>query len=149
MFAVLIAVLGAAAGCADILGASGPDVAVSLEPPPPAVAVRALRVAIDGYLTEVPAPAVGGARAERSLRVPGFGTKHVEVALVGTAGDTLAAVSFPQDFQRHFQYWVSGVVGQQRPLGNCIGSVTHVPLRSGAGDTLFVMAGGLPDGAIC
>ena len=145
----LICALGAAAGCADLFGPDEPDVTVSLEALPPSAAARPLRVVVGDRAMEVPAPPSGRAREERTLRAPGFGTQLVEVALVGAAGDTLAAATFPQDFQRHSQHWVTGLVGPRRPIGACVGSVAIAPVRGGANDTLFVMYGGLPDGAFC
>jgi len=147
--ALLVGVPGMVAGCGDLFGPDGPDVTVSLEVPPPTVSARALRVAIGEQSVEVPAPTAGGARAERHMRASGVGTQSVQVALVGPAGDTLAAAAFAQDFARHAQHWVAGLIGQQRPLGTCVGMIAVAPVRGSAADTLFVMYGGLPDGAIC
>lgn len=146
---LLAGLTGMGAGCGDLFGPDGPDVTVSLEAPPPTVVARALRIAIGDQSIDVPAPTTGGARAERHVRATGFGTQSVQVLLVGPAGDTLAAAAFAQDFERHAQHWVAGLVGRQRPLGTCVGTVAAAPVRGGAADTLFVMYGGLPDGAIC
>jgi hypothetical protein len=52
-------------------------------------------------------------------------------------------------FRHGYQHWVAALVGPQRPLGICIGAVVTSPLTVGSADTLFVMYGNIPDGAIC
>jgi hypothetical protein len=149
LYALFAGVFSLAAGCGDLFGPDRPDVTVSLDVLTPTVSARALRVAIGNRSTEVPAPPAGGTRTEQQVRGQGFGTQSVQVALVGSAGDTLAVAAFPQHFERHTRHWIAGLVGRQRPLGTCVGMVATAPVRGTLADTLFVMYGGLPDGATC
>jgi len=51
--------------------------------------------------------------------------------------------------RRGDNHWVAALVGSQRPGRHCIGTLAVAPLRGGGADTLFVMYGSIPDGAIC
>ncbi len=138
-----------AASCSQLFGPSGPNVSVSIALDRPLAPAPGLRASIGGRRIDVAASSPGAARAERSVRAPRFGTLPVEVALLEPGGDTLAAVTFSQEFRRGHNHWVSALVGARRPEGFCIGALAVAPLRAEGADTLFVMYGGIPEGAIC
>jgi hypothetical protein len=127
----------------------GDTITVSFEPPPINLGAVSLRAAIGDLQVELPAPAAGSPRAERSVQTPASGPVPVHVALLRGVDDTLAAVAFSQSFARGGQNWISATISLQRPVGSCVGRVEAVPLRSGRGDTLFVMHGSVPAGATC
>lgn len=138
-----------AAGCSEIFGPSGPKITVSLGLESPIVPAPTLRVLIDDRLVVVPASQAGTAPTERTIRGPRFGSTPVRVALMSSAGDTLAAVAFSQEFRRGENHWVAGLTGSHRPIGICIGALAAAPLHGSDTDTLFVMYGNIPEGAIC
>jgi hypothetical protein len=87
---------------------------------------------------------------------PRYGDVPVRVTLLSGDGEPLATVTFTQLFERGNNHWVSAVVGSQRPLGFCMGTVEVAPLpatafpeATDAPDTLFVMHGSIPKGAVC
>ena len=51
--------------------------------------------------------------------------------------------------ERGYTSWIGSFVSHARPLGFCTGTVVGAPLRTAPSDTLFVMYGGIPKGAIC
>jgi len=146
---IAVAAALALAGCGDTLGLVGPRISVSLGVERVLPGTPWLHADIGGQRVEVAPNSPGAPRAERELRGPRYGTVPVKVALVTAAGDTMAKVEFNQDFTRDHNHWVSGQVGQQRPEGHCIGTVVATPLRNTPADSLFVMYGAIPQGAIC
>lgn len=139
----------ALAGCGDMLGLVGPRITVSLGVERALPGTPSLHADIGGQRVEVASNGPGGPRADREVRGPRYGTVPVKVALVTASGDTTAKVEFSQDFERDHNHWVSGHVSQQRPVGHCIGTLIVTPLANAPADSLFVMYGAIPQGAIC
>jgi hypothetical protein len=83
------------------------------------------------------------------LEIPGSGELPLRVALVGATGDTLATVRVMLTLHPNWNYGVMAQAGGRRLEGMCIGRVTAAPIRPDGTDTLFVMADGLPKGAMC
>lgn len=98
---------------------------------------------------ELATDAARGRHASTDVRGDQYGNVPVRVMLLTASGDSVAAVSFFQDFHRGYQHWVAALVGPQRPLGICTGAVVASPLTVGNTDTLFVMYGNIPDDAVC
>lgn len=136
-----------AAACSSPSGPDAPRISVSLDLQAPITPAPVLAADIGGRRVEVP-PAARAGESGVEVRGPRYGEVPVRAALVGAAGDTLAAVAFTHRLARGAGHWVSALVGRHRPQGHCIGSVAVAPLR-GASDTLFVMYGSIPDGAVC
>lgn len=82
-------------------------------------------------------------------QVPRTGTLPIAVQLLSESDDTLATWSAMHDFDGGAEHWIAGQVGGPRPVGMCIGSLTAVPVGAPVSDTLFVMHGSLPSGAVC
>ena len=84
-------------------------------------------------------------------RIPGTGDLRVTVTLRSAVGDTLASSSVSFSLDEQYHYCVDLAVPGPRPMTFCAFGVTAVPMRGLAGrtDTLFIVAGGLPDGAVC
>jgi hypothetical protein len=139
----------ALAACSSVLGLGGPRISLSLAMEQVLPEAPVLRVDIGGEGVEVVATSASAPRDERQVRGPRYGDVPVRVALLGPSGDTMAAVEFTQGFQRDHNHWVSGIVGQRRPLGHCIGALAVAPLCNAESDSLYVMYGGMPEGAIC
>jgi hypothetical protein len=147
------AALAPALGCSVALGPAGPDVAVSLYLLPGVAAAPAARPAlfradIGGRRVDVPAPDAGP-RSDVDVRGPRYGDVPVRVTLLAASGDTLATAAYTQRFERDHDHWVAAMVGAERPVGHCIGTLSVVPLRTAGRDTLFLMHGRIPKGAIC
>ena len=144
-------------GCSVFTGSDGPEISLHAlvtstvaEPPLLQVDVAWRRVTIEADLN--------GFRRGRSTEIhgPRYGDVPVRVTLLSSEGDSLAAVEFVQDFARDNNHWVTALIGTHRPGGFCIGMLEVVPLPVGAfpesadvRDTLFVMHGRIPKGAIC
>lgn len=108
-----------------------------------------LRSDIGGRHVDLAADPAHGGHASVDVRGPRYGNVPVNVTLFTASGDSIVAVSFSQDFQHGFRHWVAALVGSQRPLGICTGTVLAAPVTAGGADTLYVMYGKIPDGAIC
>lgn len=134
------------AGCSDLLGSGGPTLSVTLNLQQPMTPAPILQANIGGR--EVVVRSTNSGDIGTKVRVSRYGEVPVRVALLTVVGDTLGAVAFSQQFQRGDAHWVAAFVGVHRPLGHCIGAVAVSPLRTTA-DTLFVMYGSIPEGAIC
>jgi hypothetical protein len=97
--------------------------------------------------------AVYGTPHSGRFEVPSRGTLPVHVALVTTAGDTLAAARVVLQLEPDYRFGLGLVTGRERPIGPCAGSALAVPIRGPAAhravDTLFIMQAALPNGAIC
>ena len=133
--------------CLEVFGLEDSDVTVSLamrrnwESPP------ILHVYIEGSRPIALAGQRDGNRVERRV-APRLGARFVVLRLLSSDGDTLASTEYSQSFKRGSAHWVALVVGQDRPIGHCIGTLLAIPTSLEA-DTAFVMYGGLPHGAIC
>ncbi len=139
----------ALAGCSSVLGLGGPKISLSLALERALADEPVLRVEIGGQRVEVAATSASAPRQERAVRGPRYGEVPLRVALLAAPGDTMAAMEFNQNFQRGHNHWVSGIVGQRRPLGHCIGTLVAAPLRNMESDSLFVMYGRIREGADC
>lgn len=144
-------------GCSRSLGSDGPDISLhgllhhtALEPPVMRVDIGGRRVTIEFYQV--------GSRPGLTTEIhgPRYGDVPVHATLVSRGGDRLASVEFTQRFERGSNHWVTAIVGLQRPGGHCIGTLEVAPLPAnafpesgGVPDTLFVMHGSIPKGAIC
>jgi hypothetical protein len=89
----------------------------------------------------------------RRLQVPTSGSLPVRVVLLLNTRDTLAVGDVQFRLEPGYRYGLSVQAGGRRPEGMCVGPVTTVPIRwpgeSAASDTLFLVTGGLPEGAVC
>lgn len=88
------------------------------------------------------------------IRVGTHGELPVRVALVGPAGDTLASVSTALRLEPRYEFWIEIIAGRvQRPKGMCTGEIHAVSIGPGPQgplpDSLFVLTGGMPAGAVC
>ncbi|HEX6966332.1 MAG TPA: hypothetical protein VF166_11070 [Gemmatimonadaceae bacterium] len=146
---VLVAWVMALTACADLSGSRGPKISVSLDLQHAFDVQPVLHVDIDGQRVQLITPDTGAPRASIDIRGARYGALPVRVTLATVLGDTLASVGFSQQFERNTDHWVGADVGTRRPLGMCIGDLLAVPLAAPGGDTLFVMYGGIPEGAIC
>lgn len=143
-------------GCSVFTGSDGPDIDLHArvnrtvaEPPLLRVDIGWRRVTIEAYTGYRPG-------LSTAIHGPRYGEVPVRVTLLSSEGDSLAAVEFVQDFARDNNHWVTALIGTHRPGGFCIGALEVVPLPVGAfpesgavQDTLFVMHGRIPKGAIC
>lgn len=143
----------ALAGCSDVLGLGGPKIVVSVARQSNGGDPLLLQADIGGRRVEVESPRTLDDYDEeyREVRGPRFGDVRVQATVLTASRDTLATVEFTQGFRRGDQHWISAVVGPNRPEGFCIGDMVAAPLRTApaGADSLFVMYGGLPEGAIC
>lgn len=137
------------AACTNLFGPDGPKTSVSLDLQRSMEPLPELRVWIDGQRIETLADVPGGGPAVVTIHGPRYGSVPVRVVLASTAGDTLATAEFMQEFRRGDLHWIAAEVGPRRPLGHCIGTLLVTPLRAQIADTLFVMHGGIPEGAVC
>lgn len=136
--------------CTNPSGPIWPKLTASISMQHPTSEPPTLRADIGGRQIQLTPPAEAGSYA--STTVPGlrYGEVPVRVALLTTSGsDTLAAASFTQRLTRDHDHWITAVVGLNRPIGMCIGQLEVVPLRGEGADTLFIMHGSIPEGAIC
>ena len=147
--AVLLIVVG---GCASISGAENSDVSVSLFSEfvlPPA---HTFRVTVDGQRIDLP---LGTSADRNSLtrEAPAAGDRPVTAELVDSRGVVLSGISFTQQYFDDRNHWVAAHLGARRPIGHCIGSLLATPLPASiartSADSLFVMFGSLPRGAVC
>lgn len=144
-------------GCSGVFSPDGPDISLSGDLNRAVARAPVLQVTIGGRQVNLPfSDGVAGAKVLKRIRGPRYGDVPVRVALVSPQGDSLAAVTFRQDFERDNNHWVSVLVGTYRPQGFCIGVLEVIPLRANAfpesaavQDTLFVMHGRIPKDAIC
>jgi hypothetical protein len=141
--------LVAVGGCSDLFGLRGPEITVSVDVQPGVGTAFVLRSDIGGRRVELTADTVPGRRASTNVHGDRYGTVPVHVTLLTVMGDSVTAVSFSEDFQHGHQHWVAALIGPQRPLGICTGAVVAAPLTVGSSDTLFVMYGSIPHGALC
>ena len=145
-FAVALAALTAAA-CRSASGPDAPEVTVSIGVQHPATMSALLRTRLGPRVVDLTLVNAGG--ASRVVRAPGTGAVPVSVVLVTPDSDTLAAVSFTHQFEPDADHWVRTYVGRNRDPYFCEGAVLRTALRGSTTDTLFVMHGSLPHGAIC
>ena len=144
-------------GCSGSFGSDGPDISISGQLERPVTEPPTLQVDISGHETIIQLHQAGSRPViSREIHGPRYGNVPVHVALLSSSGESLAAVDFTQLFERGNNHWVSAIVGVRRPGGHCIGTVEVAPLPAdafpgtiGAPDTLFVMHGRIPKGAIC
>ncbi len=144
---LLLAVV--AAGCSSLFGPTGPRIQVSLTVQQAVAGVSSITVDVGGHSVSVRAADIERQRADAILEAPEYGTQPVQVRLLTSAGDSLAAVAFSQSFQRRYTYGIGAVVSRVRPFGVCVGTIRATALRTSPADTLFVMFSGLPSGAVC
>jgi hypothetical protein len=135
------------AGCLSLLGSGEEDFTVSLamqrswEPPP------VLHVTAFGRLVKLTGRS-DGVRIEEEVEPRHAGPQEVRVRLVSADGETIASTQHRLVFEPGNSHWIAMVVGRHRPIGHCIGNLTVVP-TSLPTDTVFVMHGRIPHGAIC
>ena len=140
------------AACGSLLDSSaGPATAVSLARQVNDARQLTLEVEVDGRRATLDLPAQRG-QADDVLQSARFGDMPAEVVL-RDADQVLGRVTFQHRVERRSTHWIATIVGQVRPAGFCMGIMETAPLalRPGqaAPDTMFVMHGSLPEGAIC
>jgi hypothetical protein len=139
-------------GC-SLTGPEQPDLSISLQSevdlPPGAV----FRVIIDGRTHDLELGSERDTRYSIDRRAPRAGEFAVAASLVNASQTTLAAASFVQEYVPDADHWVSAWVGERRPFGHCIGTLVPipivVPLVAARADSMFVMYGRIPKGAVC
>ena len=145
LLSVLTASVVGACSSTDPLG---PVVGVSIDARRSPVLPTTLRVEIGTTSAALHADATSMA-AQGRMHVFGYGTKPVMVTLLGSQWETLATVSFTEDLQPGYDYGIGGFVSRSRPLGLCYNNASAVARSTSPGDTLFVLYGGVPKGAVC
>jgi hypothetical protein len=148
--ALIAACALALSACTSLFGPGWPKLTASISIQHPTSNPPTLRADIGGRQVHLTPPA--GTASHAATNVPGvrYGEVPVRVALLTTSGaDTLAAAAFTQRFARDHDHWIAAEVGLRRPIGMCIGQLEVVPLPGERSDTLFIMHGSLPEGAIC
>ncbi|HUE95699.1 MAG TPA: hypothetical protein VMN39_03520 [Longimicrobiaceae bacterium] len=145
----LTALVLALAGCSSIFGPERPEVSIALYSAVGYDRLGRFEVDIGGRLFRFQADD----EVSRKVDAPEAGLLSVQVRLMGTGTDTLAAAEFSQRFSEGSEHWIVGRLGLQRPLGHCIGQLIVVPLPPAAdapqADTLFLTHGSIPEGAVC
>jgi hypothetical protein len=136
-------------GCGSAVDPFGPTVSVSLMVRTPAAASSTLYAKIGASSISLDAPEGSVNQTDARIRGTGYGVVPVRFTLLGNKGDTLASVSFTQRLEVGYRYGIGAVAGSNRFVSLC-GVVSAVaPLRNSASDSLFVIATGIPDGAVC
>jgi hypothetical protein len=149
-YSTIAAFLVAMSGLAcSIFEPDGPRIQVSLIVQRELTGASSLSVDVGGRSVSVRAPDVLGTRSDAFLDASGFGSQPVQVRLLGSAGDTLATVTFSQSFERDYAYGIGAVVSRVRPVSPCSGTIVAASIRTSPADTLFVAYSGLPTDAVC
>ena len=150
--------LVAVVGCSQFIEPRGPEIAVSLIVDEPRRAVFAAPLVLSVDLSDVAVQVAAGATdpgiGRADVRGARYGDVPVHVRLLGQSSAVLAEATFSQGFERDNLHWIAAMVGQRRPLGFCVGALIPVPISGGATaaaatDTMFVMYGRIPRGAVC
>ena len=136
------------AACLDVLALGDSDITLSLQMRRSWESPPVLHAYIEGSRPVTLTARRDGRRVERQLDPRRGGESLVVLRLMTGDGDTLASTRYTQSFERGKSHWVAILVGQDRPIGHCIGNLVAIPMRL-ASDTAFLMYGGLPHGAIC
>ena len=144
-------------GCTGLFEPDEPDISASAYlQRSSAVTLPTVRVEIGNRRAQLSPAHTSASQATAKIRGVSFGEVPTRVLLLSASGDSLAAAEFTHRIERRHQHWVSALIGPQRPLGHCIGTLIATPVRadSSAGtslgnDTLFVTYGSLPRGSIC
>jgi hypothetical protein len=104
----------------------------------------------------LPSPDNGPWQYSVPRTVPTTGRLPARVALIVPSGDTLAAASVSVRLAPDHRFGIGVYIPRVFPRGpadRCLGEVTPVAIRgserSGVADSMFVIVGGLPKGAIC
>jgi len=143
---ILIGAMIVALTACDLFEPPRRNLRVSLVTP---VAIPAARLHVRIALQRVVLRADAVGETSKQLTAPRDVSLPVNVALLDFAEDTLARVEFRQRFGgSDDDHWVLAVIGVNRPIGFCIGSLAMAALPTGS-DTLFVMYGHIPRDAIC
>jgi hypothetical protein len=139
-------------GC-GVLDVEEPDLSVSLHSDAPLPRAYTFRVTVDGERFDLRVDSGFVAQADREVGVSREGDLHVTAELLDPMGRLVADTSFTQTYDNDSNHWVSGHIGERRPVGFCIGNVYAVridpPVATARADSLFVMVGSIPKDAIC
>jgi hypothetical protein len=146
----------AATGCSDLFGSSGPEVYLSLDAQRALPAPVTLRVEANGRATELAASVPVDEQPPTYYKPGRYGDTPVQLELRSASGALIAELEFTQEYRRDHSHWLVVGLGTSRPIGLCIGTLTAIALPPGAldgnpasADSMFVMRGSLPDGAVC
>jgi hypothetical protein len=144
------------AGCSDILGGSGPRVYLSVGAQRMLPAEVRLHVESDGHTAELATIGPLDEQQPTYFRPGGYGQREVRLELRSASGATITDYAYAQTFPRDSNHWIVVALGTSRPIGLCIGNLAAIPLPAGAldgnpasADSMFVMHGSLPEGAVC
>jgi len=132
----------AAAACSDLLGLGNSEVDLALRVDASIGYPVRLEVTIDGRTFQL------DAEETRTVEVGGSGAQQT-LALLLSGTDTLAADAAAQTFPENSDNWLHAWVGGPRPVGLCLGAVSAAALSGHAPDSVFVLRGNLPKGAVC
>jgi len=150
-----LAALGAAIlslsvnACGSTVDPFGPKVTVSLMINTPSVSSPTLHATVGRSSVSLRVPDGAASQAYLPVRGTGYGDVPVRLTLLGGTGDTLASVRFTQRLETGYTYGIGAIVGSQRFFSICGGTTVVAPLRNSTSDSLFVIATGLPDKAVC
>ena len=129
------------AGCSSIFGAGGPHLSIALRVDAEVERRLALEVEVGGDAWHLDEPRTIHTHAPRSGELP------VTVRLLASS-QVLATESYTKFFSDDHDHWIHAWVGQNRPIGHCIGGLTVIPLGAAA-DTLFLLNGSIHREVIC
>jgi hypothetical protein len=132
----------AAAGCSIVSGPEKPDLQLGFDIEQGSLQNLHLEIDVGGDTFHLDGSRLIDGRAPREGDLP------VTVRLL-LDGQVLAQTSFDQTFDADYDHWVHGHLGSQRPMGICIGVLSVAPVGPPVADTLFLMHGSIPKGAVC
>jgi hypothetical protein len=149
LVAVTITIGVGVVSCSVPFGPSGATVSVSLAMQQPSASAPRLLVSVGERVVSLRASDTLFRTVDTKLETTQFGSFPVKVTLMDGGADTLATMAYTQTFERGSKSWIASYVSRTRPVGFCTGTVLAAPLRNASRDSLFVMYGSLPEGAIC
>ena len=147
--ATLVSALSIVSGCGSSVDPFGPAIDLSLMVMTPSAASSTLHARFGDREVSLSVPGGSISRATKRVRGTGYGDLPARFMLIGSSGDTLATASFTQKLQVDYGYGIGVIVGRERLPSFCSVTVTAVPLRNSASDSMFVDVTGIPNGAIC
>jgi hypothetical protein len=138
----LVALLVAAGGCTNIFGSDEPNLSLRLYADPAVLTDTFLEIDVGGReYTLSP-----GQRMEPLFSL--LGDVPVTVALK-TSDQVLAAETFTLRFFENADHWIHALIGLDRPLGHCVGTLTAHQVAAPSMDSLYVFRGSIGRDVVC